>query len=191
MLDPGGPAQDVWVTADGARLYYTRVWMAAGGGAETRALLVRDTRSGAERELLKGRQLWTRASRDGRLIAAMVSNSSLEAADTLVVVSTDDDSVREVMRAGAGESLGFTAWAPDGSSVLVQTSASEDRFDSSKLWWVPLDGRPRAQIQGMEGPLTVDVHPSGQQLAFTVRKPTTPAEVWTIRNLLAERRIVR
>jgi hypothetical protein len=96
------------------------------------------------------------------------------------------------VRAGTPRDLAFLGWAPDGASVLAQTTFRAQNVgvpERSELWWIPLDSRqPRKlhehRVSGDSG-WGYALSSDGRRIAFSVAPDTERKwDVWAMDNLL-------
>jgi hypothetical protein len=162
-----------------------------------------DLKSGAEREVFRHKNLtrfvpsspWPGAfGYSGRFIAVLTDPSSKLV--TWLAVSLEGKEQRELIRAGASESLEMFTVSPDGGTVFVKKTKGAKGEQVSELWRVRLDGAPATlvdlktlNLQNLSGGLGFSIHPDGKQVAFVTRRAAAqvPYEVWVLENFLQRR----
>ena len=176
-----GGSQRADMSPDGNRLYFRRFV------SEGRVAFVeRDLRTGHERTLVEGDGTglgWVNLSPAGdHLVTAGRDHASQSR--SILLVSTSNGAVRELMRVQDADALAVVMWAPDSRSVFVRKTVDGEH----ELWRIPLaEGNPRqlpVDISGMQGPFRVS--PDGRQVAFAVPVPRRPAELWVLENVLPQ-----
>jgi hypothetical protein len=106
--------------------------------------------------------------------------------DTVVAIPITGGDPREIFKAPAGHSASVLAWAPRDEALLIRTSTGSATVPG-ELWWVPLaSGDPqRIVMKAGEDVTAAWVSPDGRRLAYAIRQPETPQELWVLENFLA------
>ena len=192
LIGPGFGALPQW-SADGARIYYK-----AGKGAQfggQNAIIERDLKSGAEREVFAGPQIGIfELSPDGRHLAVRMpargpsGSTPARSGANVMVVPLDGGQAREVFPPTPG-GLRTIAWTPDSSSLLVLKRPANA---PAELWLAPLNGgEPRklevagdGWVQGSGGALDsgFSLSRDGRRIAFLMGNRS--GEVWSLENFL-------
>ena len=111
-------------------------------------------------------------------------------AAALQVIPAEGGEPRELFRVQAPDFIeGFPAWTPDGKAVIFGIGKSSDDPEevaeaNVELWRIPAEGGQPEKL-GLEGALSVRVHPDGRQIAFV--RSERRAEIWKMENFLPER----
>ena len=138
-------------------------------------------------------------SPDGRYIAT-ASTDPTSSSRLLLLISTDDARVRELMRVPSevkrflgdfslGQAIRVPSggWAPDSSSLLIRKNPS-DRTKESVLLVVPINGGdPKILERGIPpGRGDMSVSPDGRHFAFQVQDPASlpTTELVVLQNFL-------
>lgn len=167
----GEPRIQQWAP-DGKHIYYGRY-----SAPDDLTILERDLASGTDRQVCRKKGLsWqsVNLSPDGRHIAAItVDRAGKETVLWAIPVAGGEP--RQVARlSGAG----FTAWTPDGKSILVS--------QEKEIWVVSLSGGPvRKMDLGIVHMRGLRVQPGGDKVVFF--KPAGSEEVWELEHFLPGR----
>ena len=174
---------------DGKKLYYRR---GASAGRET-AVVERDLSTGVERELFRNPFVGSvRLSPDGRYIAAGITDEATKSAAAVLILVAGGEP-RDLMRVDKptnvtgfpGQLVGVAGWTPDSRSVLLRKSSPGGA--QSETWLVSVDGKQRKLDLDLGiGRIIpqIRLHPDGQQIAFEMRGPQKPPEIWVLENFL-------
>lgn len=192
-FDPG-VGMPAW-SPDGKKIYGTRNF-----GTDqklNRGIVVKDLKSGEEKELLRADVRDLVLSPDGRQLAVLVSEESNEPAKSGAASPTRICAVK-VMPASGGQarelirgqdipgSPGILTWTPDGRYLIFEKKRGLGK--PRKLWRIPAaGGEPKKlgfTLPNGVGPSVMGrlrIHPDGRQIAFTT---TEPDELWVMENFL-------
>lgn len=82
----------------------------------------------------------------------------------------------------------FTAWTPDGKSILFSKKAEKEKDIKTDLWRIPVEGgEPLRLGLTMARFNLLSMHPNGQSIVFSSFGPTLKEpELWVMENLLPE-----
>ncbi|HYV98589.1 MAG TPA: hypothetical protein VE967_14125, partial [Gemmatimonadaceae bacterium] len=127
----GGPAR-LALAPDASTLYYRSP---VPTSRPPHDLIARNLATGAERVLLRQQPLGPLdLSPDGRYLTTQINGA-------LQVIPTDGSPPRTL------GNLTLRVWAPDGRSFIASTGDTPGRLDGpAKYWWIPVDDRPRRQL---------------------------------------------
>jgi len=158
-------------SADGTRIYYR----------QRRLLWEHDFTTGETRQLYDGP--WGDApypSPDGTQVALMGSGEGYR---ELLLVPLDSGSVRVLARLEGPQAGGlFHGWSSDGAGLFY--SVNSDDGERATLWFMPVDGGEPRQLDVTYTGLELQVHPDGQQVAFTNISPRFA--VWMLQDFLPD-----
>ena len=170
------------LSPDGKTLYYgQRIDLP---GATEFAVVKRDLASATETELVRWPvlRLPQVLSPDGLYIAAASSDPSTKS-NTFLIVPTAGGEPKEVIRRAPPQQPGMFVWGPDSRSLLIRIGSGGDKLE---LWRAFVDGTPAVKLDTMvDGNVgSVRLHPDGRQIAFEVRTPEKPQEIWVTENFM-------
>jgi Tol biopolymer transport system component len=153
---------------DGACIYFAK------NVEGSRAFMVRDLSSGAERELIRRTRLgYPHLSPDGRYVATFSGDPSSKMTALLLIPTAGGES-RELLRIPMTDNApfgccGVLMWSPDGRSIFTnRLNATNRRFE---IWRTSIDGQThQVQIDMNKYGIRdkVSVHPDGRRLLYTV-----------------------
>ena len=170
---------------DGEQIFYLRFYR--GRTAYTRTIVVRDLKTGKEKELSRDASAFA-LSPDGQQLA-------FHSDKVLQVMPAAGGKPREVLRGTASEwfpgGVG-PAWTPDGHHIIVRKGESlypDDPEASERqlyeVWRVPVEGgEPEKLGLAMKPFHELSIHPDGRQIAFTQPGARRGSEVWAMENFL-------
>lgn len=139
-------------------------------------MIVRDLRSGEERELAP-RGTVKAVSPDGQSVANIQSDAT---SSWISLYPLSGGTPREIARTTRPETLGnVLAWLPDGRHV-VAGRWSQGKWDG--LVVMPVGGGPHVRVPLETAGPFFSVHPDGRRIAFSAGDPTF--EVWSLENFL-------
>jgi Tol biopolymer transport system component len=167
---------------DGKTLYYGhRIDLP---GATEFALVKRDLASGTETELLRRPNLGVANLSPGGRYIAVISGDPATKSSTFLVIPTAGGEPKEVIRRAQPQQASLFVWSPDDRSLLIRIGSPGD--SKVEMWRALVDGTPPVKLASMvDGSVrSVSLHPDGRQIAFNVRTPLTPQEIWVTENFL-------
>jgi len=162
---------------DGRKVYFRKDL-----GPDGFAFVERELVSGAERELVRGKDLrGLGLSPDGRFIATAHTDGK---SWILLLVPISGGETRELLRVSKPQSLSVNlTWMADSRAVLVNKGLNENDTEN-ELWFVPIAGGQPHKIDlgadQFEG--AVNVHPDGRRIAYV--SGDRREEVWVLENFL-------
>jgi dipeptidyl aminopeptidase/acylaminoacyl peptidase len=147
------------------------------------SLVERDLSTGRDRELIQRAALGgVNLSPDGKYIATASQDAASKTVSWLLI-PTNGDPVKELMRVNQPEGVGYWVWTPDSRAVVVRKRAGGN---PDEAWRVPIDGsapqKLDVKIDPSFGPLRVNLNQ--REVAFQVRATPKPEEVWITENFL-------
>jgi len=176
--------------AGGSKLYLMNQGYAPGGSDFYRALIEKDLASGKERELVRGADVNNiRMSPDGKWITVGVP-STIEArraqrTPEILAFPTSGGEPRVLLKADGAQAVRVISWMPDSRSLQIVKVLSSQ---SLERWLVPVDGGTPTNLGTIQPKdffgRIFSLHPDGKRIAFEVRSPTKPQEVWILENFL-------
>ncbi len=152
----------------------------------------RDLDTGQEKELFRGENIYMLAlSPDGKHLAFTSDNSEMRT-QMVMVLPTDGDEPKELLRLEPTETqephISGMAWSPDGAYLLIRAakySGASQMNQPTELWRIPVEGGdPEVLDLKLDGMGFIEMQPNGQHLAFEtllIRK-----EIWVMENILEE-----
>ena len=165
-------AYPLW-SPDGKAIFYMRFT------TDDMTIVERDLASGKERDLLSRREFKATSvsvSPDGRDLACLSRDPSTDRWSLTIVPLGGQP--RELLPLSSGEQM-FTAWMPDGRSVIFGASAGT-------VLMVPVGGRQTQQFIFNRNVRGLRVQPGGNKvLFFTPGGGDNSQEVWVMENFLA------
>jgi Tol biopolymer transport system component len=173
------------LSPDGKTLYYgLRIDLS---GATEYVLMKRDLASATETELLRRPVLGTVSLSPDGLYLATASGDPSTKSNTFLIIPTAGGEPKEVMRRAPPQQPGLFVWGPDSQSLLIRIGSGGDKLE---LWRAFVDGTPAVKLDTMVDRALgfVRLHPDGRQIAFEVRTPTKPTEIWVTENFLSARK---
>ena len=149
-------------------------------------LLVRDLKTGQDKELSRDMLSSISVSPDGQWLA--FSSFDSEQACALKVMPASGGKPRELLRLKQGESFWSIAWAPDGRHLFfVRRNYSEKKYE---LWRIAVEsGEPQNLGVAMNVLSQISIHPDGRRIAYNYG--ASKSEVWVMENLLPPLKAVR
>ena len=147
-------------------------------GHGQRRILLRDLKTGQERELIRAAgKLDFALSRDGRQVAFTMTEDGI-----LKLASVSDGKERELFRVQEPETIQSPTWAPDSHQVLFERRG---RRETTGIWRISAEGgEPQRLELAMRGLRDLRVHPDGRRVAFTASPQKRKTEVWVMENFL-------
>ena len=190
MLTPRDTLQ-LQLSRDHETVYYRRPI----AGTSLFAILARDMKTGAERELIRRARLGNfNISPDGKWLGLGLEPTPTERAGILLVPTAGGDARELVTAPGLGAagaanllSMGPGIWAPDSLSMIVRFSKPEG---APEFMWVPLDERQPRKLPEFEGlnPAGLRLHPDGRRILFGAKpatpEPSKPMEFWVLEGVV-------
>jgi len=156
-------------------------------------IVVRDLRSGEEKELFRYPQLErgirTALSPDYNWLC--FSNAGWGGIRSLNIMPASGGEVKEIWNFGETQ-MGtpgiHQAWSPDGRYILFSAPDTSD-MRVWDLWRIPVEGGEpeKAGLQRSWGMFNITISPDGRQLSFAGRGgASTDSELWVLENFLPE-----
>ena len=162
------------LSPDGKTVYYSRGLDSPGridspvGRPRSHALIAFDLASGREREVARAALGWS-LSPDGRYVATRAGDAAQGLAVKVISLTNGET----VDLAPIGElSAAPLQWAPDSRSILAYVAPPPSSSDRRVLWWLPIDGRPRRQLEldprlrSEAAMAALALHPDGRRFVF-------------------------
>jgi Tol biopolymer transport system component len=172
-----GAGIGVQESADG-KLYYRTL----ESGTSENAFMELDLKSGAQREIFKGRRIgFPKVSPDGRTLATTIDDLS-RPVSTLVLIPVDGGPRRELAHLSGPQPDAALAWTPNGRGLGVKQVIEGGKKE--ELWVIPIDGSAHRKID-LAGPFgdQFAVHPDGHRFAYLAGE--RKGEVWVLENFLS------
>lgn len=117
-------------------------------------------------------------SRDGNTLLFGIQNQGEKS--RLLTIPAEGGKEKEVCTAQETNDFVTALWSPDGKYIYFY-----ERPEETNLWRIPAEGGKPQKVWGSENSVEIfDIHPDGNQIAFSIRERTT--EVRVIENLVQE-----
>jgi Tol biopolymer transport system component len=179
VLNGGAPQ---WAP-DGKRIYYSRASSDPNAKGD-RAIIERDLASGDEHELLRRKDIQGQSvsvSPDGRYLSC-ITYDPVTKEGLLVTLPVAGGEPQELLRLPFGGR--FTAWTPDGRSILFTKNISSTGDEGNEVLMIPTAGGQAKKIDFGPGAIRgLRVQAGGNKVVFFT-PGTNTAEVWTLESFL-------
>jgi Tol biopolymer transport system component len=179
LSEPGGYVNSVGFSSDNRKLYYRR----QDPSTREDVVLERDLDSGRDREVTRGRHLFTGfVSPDGRYLSYRAPDRE-EKASVLWVIPVAGGAAREVLRVKEPEFVNPGPFL--GDSVLVR-KVLDSGNQAAEFWLAPLHGGQARKLDlEVTNARNLQIHPDGRQVVFEAGE--NRGEVWVLENFLPAR----
>ena len=171
---------------DGKTIFYLS--RPGRGGKGDDHIVMRDLKTGREKELVRVGGGRFSVSPDGRWLA-FISPEKATRSQVLKLMPVAGGETRELCRVKDPERMKDLVWTPDGRQVLfTRGGPSRDYQSPTELWRVSAEGgKPgRVDLAPMNFLDNVRVHPDGRRIAFKATSGSHKVEVWAMENFLPE-----
>jgi Tol biopolymer transport system component len=162
-----------------------QLFVRAGANADDmRSLVVRNTRDGSERVVLRDRNIGTvRLSPDGKSIARLIANR-------VAVLPVGGGSERTIYTTSGADWIrgGSLGWSADSRRVVFLIMHTEETAHYSEIWQAPVEGSGASRVvrAGDEGAAVYfAISPDGRNIAFAgPERSDRRAELWVMEKLV-------